>query len=198
VVTGFSGRERRNSRRDVAWAGRAFAFPADARDTRAMGMRVAVACVLLGACTVHGSGKSATPAFKTYNKQHPLVPDAPQFMLAPLTIEVTNAVLLEHYNVVSNDGWTVALDLLVTNQDAQSQPVRPDIGIEGAEAECQVGSLIDENGNDAAWERLPQSTLLRAGASARMKVLVGCNHADKLGGAFNISFDSTKLLLRRQ
>jgi hypothetical protein len=163
-----------------------------------MGIRVAVACLLLGACTVNGSGKSAMPAFKRYTKPHTLAPDAPQFTLAPFTIQVTSAVLNEYYNVVSKDGWSVTLDLLVTNQDSQSLAVRPDVGIDVADAQCQVGSITEENWNDPAWDRLPQSTLLRAGASARMKVYVGCKHADKLGGAFHISFDETKILLRRQ
>lgn len=161
-------------------------------------MRIAVACVVLGACTVKGSGKSAMPAFKTYKKPHALAPDAPQFTVAPFSIEVTNAVLEEHYSVVSKEGWAVRLDLLVTNRDSQPLAVRPDIGIDVADAQCQVGSITHENWNDPAWERLPQSTLLRAGASARMKVYVGCKHADKLGGEFHISFGSTKILLRRQ
>jgi hypothetical protein len=163
-----------------------------------MGIRVAFACVVLGACTVQGSGKSAKPAFKTYKKPHALVPDAPQFTMAPLTIDVTSAVLEERYNVVAKDGWAVMLDLLVTNRDSQSQAVRPDIGIDVADAQCQVGAITEENWNDPAWERLPQSTLLRAGASARMKVYVGCEHADKLGSAFEIAFGSTRILLRRQ
>jgi hypothetical protein len=37
-----------------------------------MGLRVAVACVVLGACTFKGSGKSTTPGFKTYKKPHAL------------------------------------------------------------------------------------------------------------------------------
>jgi hypothetical protein len=149
-------------------------------------------------CTVTGSGKSATPGFKTYTKPHALAPEVPQFTLAPFTIEVTNAVLDEKYNVVSKEGWAVRLDLLVTNGDSQSLAVNPDIGIDVADAECQVGAINHENWDDPAWEHQPQSTLLRAGASARMKVYVGCKHADKLGGAFHISFDSTKILLRRQ
>ena len=163
-----------------------------------MGMRIAVACVLLGACTFKGTGKSTTPAFKTFKKSHALAPDALQFTLLPFTIDVTNAVLEEHYTVVSKEGWAVKLDLFVTNRDSQALAVRPDIAIDVADAQCQVGSITHENWDDPAWERQPQSTLLRAGASARMKVYVGCKHADKLGGAFHISFGSTKILLRRQ
>jgi hypothetical protein len=90
--------------------------------------------------------------------------------LAPFTIDVTSAVLDEYSTVLAkNDGWAVRLDLLVTNRDSRSLAVRPDIGIDAADAECQVGAINHENWNDPAWERLPQSTLLRAGASARMK-----------------------------
>ncbi len=126
------------------------------------------------------------------------MPDAPQFTLAPFTIDVTSAVLEEYSTVLArNDGWAVKLDLLVTNRDSQSLAVGPGIGIDVADAECQVGSINHENRDDPAWEQLPQSTLLRAGASARMKVYVGCRHADKLGRELELSFGSTKLVLRR-
>jgi hypothetical protein len=151
-----------------------------------------------GAWRVHVQGQRQVDDAGFQDVQEAARARAQQFTLVPFTIEVTSVVLEEHYNVVSKEGWAVKLDLLVTNRDRQSLAVSPDIGIDVADAQCQVGAIIHENWDDPAWERLPQSTLRRAGASARMKVYVGCKHADKLGGAFDISFGSTKILLRRQ
>jgi hypothetical protein len=123
---------------------------------------LALALPLLAAssagCTVHGSGKSATPAWKTYVDEHPVT--VVPFTLRSGTVEVRvrSVVVEEHHTAFGKSSWVNVVNADLVNLGAGPllwQDVTGDFRIRTRSGADTRGSVF--MAGKAGWRRQAQT-----------------------------------------
>jgi hypothetical protein len=76
-----------------------------------------VVLLALGGCTVKGSGKASTPAWKMYKVEHPQPAPSEPVRSGSLELRVTGVFLEEHKTVLAVSHWTARLRATIVSTE---------------------------------------------------------------------------------
>ncbi len=73
------------------------------------GAWLTIVLIAVGGCTVKGSGKASTPAWKMYKVEHPQTAPSEPIRSGSIEMRVTQVFLEEHKTVLAVSHWTARL-----------------------------------------------------------------------------------------
>jgi hypothetical protein len=77
-----------------------------------------VALLAVGGCTVKGSGKASTPAWKMYKDEHPQNVRQVSIRDGSIELKVAGALLEEHKTVLAVSHWTARVRLTIVGSES--------------------------------------------------------------------------------
>ena len=160
----------------------------------------AVAAAPAAGCTVHGSGKSAMPTWKTLVTEHPLLSAPRTLRSGDVELRVEAVVLEDRHTVLGPSSWVAVLRGAVVNRGAGPLPLE---AIQqrfrfrhrsGAERRGSV--FVQGPGGWSLQQRTGQPTVLPPGATGRILVQADSGPDGVRDDPVEVSFEGQRLELR--
>jgi hypothetical protein len=134
---------------------------------------LALAALLVAGCTVKGSGKAATPAWKIYVDEHPVTSAPFTVRSGDVEVHVRAVVVEEHHTAFGKSTWLNVAKVAVVNRGAGPlfpEAVKGSFRIRTRSGADHRGSVFVGAGGWRRQEHTREPTQLPPGATGEMRV----------------------------